>query len=651
MRNNHSLNQFSVLSLLAFFLALPISSYAIGVLDQTFGKGGIVTTDLGSEASVMSLHQQNDGKIIVVGKNGGSIILLRYNSDGSLDTSFGIGGKIITAHASSDSKVRLTIQSDGLFAVGNNSSVIRYTSTGTISEQVNFPAGDVASFGYDGKIASATLIPAAGTCFSQQNKISYNLYNRNGALSTSAQFCSSGIGSTGVVSIWGIVPSTTNSFYIGYTHRALNASNGWVREMVNNSTVQDISIDPGGLGFQLVDLAATENPGFVSLGYFNIKRHRQNTQAYNFTFQLFPQSPIYKRVHAYQKIAALKENSQMLVLNEDLSFSGFEYAGRFFEGASEQSSVYVQPDNKIIVGGNVSSGNGYKNIRLIRYSTVYSRLANTTDFDDDGKSDISVWRPSSRFWYIQNSSNGSLNFQQFGLNDDKLAPADFDGDGKTDIAVFRPSNGTWYWLNSSNGSFSAIAFGTNGDLPVPVDFDGDGKADVSVFRPSNGTWYSINSSNNSFSAAQFGSSEDKPTIGDFDGDGKADIAVFRPSNGAWYRLNSSNGQFFGLQFGIAEDKPTPADFDGDGKTDISVFRPSNGAWYRLNSSNGSFAATAFGMAEDKPVAADYDGDGKADIAVFRPSNGNWYLLRSTAGFAAVQFGVSEDSPTPNAFVR
>lgn len=272
-----------------------------------------------------------------------------------------------------------------------------------------------------------------------------------------------------------------------------------------------------------------------------------------------------------------------------------------------------------------------------------------TDFDGDGRADISVFRPSSGSWFLLNSSNNAFSAVGFGISTDVIAPADFDGDGKTDISVYR--NGNWYRLNSSNNSFTGVAFGIAADIPVPADFDGDGKADINVFRPSNGTWYRLNSSNNALVATAFGTNGDKPVIGDFDGDGKADITVYRPSAGAWYRLNSSNGQFVSTSFGIASDLVVPADYDGDGKTDIAVFRPSNGNWYRLNSSNGAFVAIAFGQSGDLPVAADFDGDGKADIAVFRPSNGTWYQLRSTSGFAAQTFGANADTPIPNAFVR
>lgn len=278
------------------------------------------------------------------------------------------------------------------------------------------------------------------------------------------------------------------------------------------------------------------------------------------------------------------------------------------------------------------------------------RATSVVDFDGDGRSDISVFRPSAGIWFLLRSQFG-FDSIQFGVAADRLTPADFDGDGRTDIAVFRPSNGTWFRLNSSTGAFFFEQFGLNGDLPVPGDFDGDGKADLAVFRPSTNAWFWKNSSNGVVTGRQFGATGDKPLMGDFDGDGKADVALYRPSDGGWYRLNSSNGSFFATAFGIAEDKPTPADYDGDGKTDISVFRPTTGAWYRLNSGNGSFSGVGFGQTGDIPAAADYDGDGRADIAVFRPSNGYWFLLSSMSGFSAQSFGISEDRPVPSAFVQ
>lgn len=271
------------------------------------------------------------------------------------------------------------------------------------------------------------------------------------------------------------------------------------------------------------------------------------------------------------------------------------------------------------------------------------------DFDNDGKSDISVFRPSNGVWYVANSGGG-YNIFKFGQDGDLPVSADFDGDGKSDAAVYR--GGNWYRLKSSNGTYDGISFGLPTDIPAAADFDGDGKTDVAVFRPSNGVWYILHSSNGGFSAIQFGTAGDVPMPGDYDGDGKADINVFRASNGAWYRLNSNTGAFFAAQFGTHGDKAVSGDFDGDGKTDIGVFRSSNGGWYVLKSSNGSLLAVSFGAFGDLPVASDYDGDGKADISVFRPSGGNWYRLNSGSNsFAAVQFGIDSDIPVQSYYVK
>ncbi|HLM59344.1 MAG TPA: FG-GAP-like repeat-containing protein, partial [Pyrinomonadaceae bacterium] len=290
------------------------------------------------------------------------------------------------------------------------------------------------------------------------------------------------------------------------------------------------------------------------------------------------------------------------------------------------------------------AANGFSITRAFRF-TVFDAASTVarkthTDFDGDGKADVSVFRPGNSTWYLLNSSNNSSGAIHFGLSTDVLTPADFDGDGRTDIAVFR--GGVWYIQQSSAG-FRAVTFGSSSDKPQPFDFDGDGRADPSVYRPANGTWYFLKS-RDGFSAVQFGTATDKPVAADYDGDGKADVAVFR--NGIWYLQRSQLG-FTGISFGEPTDKLAPADYDGDGKTDIAVFRPSNGTWY-LQQSTAGFTGIAFGISTDLPVPADYDGDGKADIAVFR--NGTWYIQRTAQGLSGVLFGESTDKPIPNAFV-
>jgi hypothetical protein len=265
------------------------------------------------------------------------------------------------------------------------------------------------------------------------------------------------------------------------------------------------------------------------------------------------------------------------------------------------------------------------------------------DFDGDGKSDLSVFRPSNGSWYLINSGSNSFTGFQFGQAGDRIVPADYDGDGRTDAAVYR--GGTWY-LNRSSAGFTGVQFGLPDDVPAPADFDGDGKADVAVFRPSTGYWFISYSSNGAFNAVQFGVARDVPMPADFDGDAKADITVWRPSNGIWYRINSSNNTFFGAQFGQLNDKPVMGDFDGDGKYDLAVFRPSNGYWYAAYSASGALLAAPFGIASDIPAPADFDGDGKTDLAVFRA--GVWHrVTTANNSYSGVQFGIAADVPAPS----
>ncbi|MCA1639579.1 MAG: carboxypeptidase regulatory-like domain-containing protein, partial [Acidobacteria bacterium] len=129
----------------------------------------------------------------------------------------------------------------------------------------------------------------------------------------------------------------------------------------------------------------------------------------------------------------------------------------------------------------------------------------------------------------------------------KLAPFDFDGDGKTDFSVFRPNDNAnepdFYIQNSANNSFTSAAWGSAADVAVNADFDGDGKTDYAVFRPSTRTWFVLRSSDNSIFTAVFGLATDKLTPSDFDGDGKADIAVFARQTASGIFCKAQTGKF------------------------------------------------------------------------------------------------------------
>ena len=283
------------------------------------------------------------------------------------------------------------------------------------------------------------------------------------------------------------------------------------------------------------------------------------------------------------------------------------------------------------------------------YSCSYVPTTNKVraDFDGDGRTDISVFRPSNGVWYLNQSTNG-LGAVNWGISTDLVTPGDFDGDGKADFTIFRPSTGQWWILRSSDLGYGVAQFGANGDVPVTGDYDGDNKTDLAVFRPSTNVWYIFNSSNGSYTIVQFGAAGDVPVRADYNGDGKTDIAIFRPSTGQWWISNSGAGVSV-LNLGLGTDKPIVADYDGDNKDDVAVYRPTNGTWYWINSSNGNLSflshSPSWGFDTNNiPIPGDYDNDQFADFGIYR--DGTWRIIRTASGETSVSFGLPGDVPVP-----
>jgi len=107
-----------------------------GSLDTTFSTDGFVINNLGGNDYGFALTWQSDGKILVAGASGSDFALVRYNSDGNPDTTFGSTGKITTDFSGQDFGAALTIQPDGKLILAGYSSgnfaLARYTLTGAL---------------------------------------------------------------------------------------------------------------------------------------------------------------------------------------------------------------------------------------------------------------------------------------------------------------------------------------------------------------------------------------------------------------------------------------------------------------------------------------------------------------------------------------
>ena len=553
---------------------------ADGSIDQTFNTFASISNGaVASDGGTNKVAIQSDGKILVAvsrsefGYNSQFPLLLRFNSDGSRDTTF---NPTYLSDRKNVATFDLAIQPDGKILIGGSYSYLipgPATATKSFVARVNADGSLDSTFQTNeeaGKTVRALTLLPSGKIVTAKIAISTNPVRgeimRLNADGTSDTSFNSGSAITGQPSVLLRLPN--NQILVGgafttYDNQPrqnlalLNENGGLAANQLNvNQKVLSLTLD---------------NQGRVLIGGAFTVISADNTEI----------------TRSY--VARLKNLEQSSTRRTPFDFDGNGQADlAVFNQTSGVWSILGNKTEQTITAQFGSSGD----------------VVVPADYDNDGITDIAVYRPSEGNWYLLQSSAGFA-VRRWGVAEDKPVPGDYDGDGKIDIAVWRPSNGIWYVLQSSNNQLAAVQFGKAGDTVLPgADFDGDGRTDFAVYRPSDGVWYWLASgSNNQFKAVQFGTNNDIPTVGDYNGDGKTDLVVFRPSNGVWYQyLSTPTGDyaFNAAQFGLNGDVPVPADYDGDGKTDIAVRR--GNVWYLLLSAQG-YKGRIFGQAAEQAVAA------------------------------------------------
>jgi uncharacterized delta-60 repeat protein len=172
-----------------------------GSLDSAFGSGGKVETNFGSGYSgqAQGLTLQSDGKLVAIGFAGNYMAMARYNSDGSLDTTFGTGGKVLTLWGGIQSNgVGATVDSatGKIIATGMNydgslwhAVIARYNSDGSLDS--SFGSGGVTVTTINGPLSNSILLSSGkiiaegGTTPSAYEDMDILRFNSDGSLDSS----------------------------------------------------------------------------------------------------------------------------------------------------------------------------------------------------------------------------------------------------------------------------------------------------------------------------------------------------------------------------------------------------------------------------------------------------------------------------------
>jgi uncharacterized delta-60 repeat protein len=521
-----------------------------GTLDTTFGTNGTVTTDFNNdEDSLLLITEQVNGKILAAGYSGAwgerRFVLARYNSNGTLDTTFDGDGKVIAATTTSDTVGSIALQPDGkIIAAGYRSvnneldiSVLRYNQDGTLDTTfdtdgivtTNISTYDEAhsvALQPDGKIIVVGTSPIA-----DQGDFTVLRYNTNGSLDTTFDGETGNNGNGIVTTDVGnnldydeakSVTVQTDGKIIVAGRIYLGGPNDFAIARYNSDGSLDTTFSTDGKTTTDMDLndyaesVAVQSDGkIVAAGWTNVKDFavvRYNTNGtLDTTFDTDGKlTTVVSNEEARLDAIAMQPNGQIVIVgyggfdgSDDFAVARYNVNGTLdttFDtdglvttnigtrsSTDEAFNIAVQPDGKTIVVGYNRTGNR-DDFAVTRYNTNGSL---DTTFDGDGKvttnvvANRSAWASSvaiqadGKIIVVGTTDQGGFNdFAIVRYNANGTLDNTFDTDGKvtTDIgadhddatSVAIQADGkiiaAGYSVINNYRDFAAVRYNTNGTL-------------------------------------------------------------------------------------------------------------------------------------------------------------------------------------------
>ena len=467
----------SIFSLNSFGVARFNSN---GTLDSGFAGDGTAFIDVRNGAAQQNAAEnlliQPDGKIVVSGNTnsgfgaGNDFAVLRLNTNGTLDPTFGTGGKVITSIGPNDDFVKsLAIQADGKLLVGGEGrtgssssfTLVRYKTNGSLD-----PLFGINGISFVRPISGGRILSLNVQTDGHITAFGYNQFD-----ATLVRFFQNGYVNSDF--------DGDGKTDIGIFRPIQGASEWWINQ---SSTGQTTALQFGA-SIDRITPADYTGDGKVDIAFFQ------------------PQSGYW-----------------YVLRSEDFSFFAVPF-GAFgdvpvpadFDADGKADFAVFRPTGSTWF---ISQSSGAPT-RIQQFGSPGDYPA-VADYDADGRADVAIWRlvdANAAEWWIDRSTSGLLSMQ-FGTGLDKPVPGDYTGDGRADVAVWRPSTGEWFIVRSEDNSFYGFPFGAPGDVVAPGDYDGDRKFDATVFRPPSATWFLARTTAGT-QIVQFGASGDRPVANAF----------------------------------------------------------------------------------------------------------------------------------------